>query len=116
MAFDVSKYTVSTEVKELSLMVDGEEIKVKVKTLPWAMKNKFISNSLNWDENGRTHFDGDGYIRDSLKFMIVEAHWGQTNDLFLISLGDNALSKALELLVPRAFSQGAISLEEIKKE
>ena len=48
-------------------------------------------------------FDADFYVKECLKAMIVKAPWGETNDVFLISINDD-LGKALETIVPRAFN------------
>jgi len=105
MAFDVSKYQVSgTEVKILE--VEGEEIEIKIRPVPWNLKNQFLADSMSWDANGNTRMDMSGYNNKCLKYIIVEAPWGETTDTFLISLGDNEFTQALSMLVPRAFGQG----------
>ena len=97
---------------------DGEEIEIKILDIPWSLKNQKVSLSLKWDSDGSTVFDGDNYVRECLKLMIVEAPWGQTTDIFLTTIGDNALSAALEKLVPRAFEgkAGTPDIDEVKKE
>jgi hypothetical protein len=46
-------------------------------------------------------------MRETLKVMIVEAPWGATNDMFLMSI-DQHLGKALEEIIPSAFEAGDI--------
>jgi hypothetical protein len=101
--FDFNKYKVNlgTEVKTLSL--EGAEFDVTVKPLSWSKKNQFLSKSLKWDSDGNTVFDGDAYVRECLKEMVIAAPWGKTSELFLISI-DERLGNVLEQLVPQAFS------------
>lgn len=120
------KYLVSREPKEMSLSVGGDEFKLKVRDIPRSKKNQIVSLAVKYDSDGNTHFDGDFYLRECLKFMIVEAPWGATDDRFLLQLKDvdegvsNPLADALEILVPGAFkkntdSSGADKILEIKK-
>ena len=115
------KLLVGREVKEIILNViseDGEliEIPLKLRGLPWSLKNQKISLSVTWGENGQTSFDGDFYMRECLKWMIVDAPWGETTDTFLGQCGPE-LGIALENLVPKAFvDNSTISTDEIKKE
>jgi len=100
--FDFNKYKVAlaTEVKTLEL--DGAEFEITIKPLTWSKKNQFLSKCLKWDSDGQTIFDGDTYVRECLKEMIVNAPWGKTSELFLISI-DDRLGSTLEKLVPQAF-------------
>ena len=100
--FDFNKYKVAlaTEVKTLEL--DGAEFEITIKPLTWSKKNQFLSKCLKWDADGQTVFDGDTYVRECLKEMIVNAPWGKTSELFLISI-DDRLGSTLEKLVPQAF-------------
>jgi len=47
----------------------------------------------------------DTYMRETIKAMVVEAPWGVTNDMFLMSI-DQQLGKALEDIIPSAFEAG----------
>ena len=115
------KLLVGREVKELYLSItseDGEliEIPLKLRGLPWSLKNQKISLAVKWDDSGQTSFDGDYYIRECLKWMIVEAPWGETTDSFLAQCGPE-LGTALENLVPKAFvDNSTVSTEAIKKD
>ena len=65
--------------------------------------------------NGAQSFNGDLYIKECLKEMIVEAPWGRTSEVFLSSI-DSRLGAALEALVPSATeSSNASEANEIKK-
>lgn len=95
-----------------------ERIPITVRPLPWSLKNQKLSLSISWDDNGRRFFDGDFYIRECLKYMVVNAPWGATTDVFLLQVGDNPLGKALQDLVPQAFAEnqaGNTNPDTIKK-
>jgi|TARA_R110000824_G_scaffold210179_1_gene395982 hypothetical protein len=115
------KLLVGRQVKDLVLNVtseDGEliEIPIKLRGLPWSLKNQKISLAVTWGENGQTSFDGDFYIRECLKWMVVEAPWGETTDSFLAQCGPE-LGTALENLVPKAFvDTSTVTTDEVKKE
>jgi len=115
------KLLVGREIKEITLNIsaeDGEliEIPLKLRGLPWSLKNQKISLSVKWDDTGQTSFDGDFYIRECLKWMVVEAPWGETTDTFLGQCGPE-LGTALENLVPKAFvDTSTVTTETIKKE
>jgi len=115
------KLLVGRQVKDIVLNVtseDGEviELPLKLRGLPWSLKNQKISLSVKWDDGGQTSFDGDFYIRECLKWMIVEAPWGETTDSFLGQCGPE-LGTALENLVPKAFvDNSTVTMDNIKKE
>ena len=101
--FDVTKYKVDNNPYPQTITLAEDEFEVTVKPLSWSKKNQFISKCLSWDSDGNTVFDGDTYVRECLKEMLVTAPWGKTTELFLISI-DDRLGNALEKLVPSAFS------------
>lgn len=113
------KYLVSREPRDVVLDIAGEQFNLKVRDIPRSRKNQIISLSVKYDSEGNTHFDGDYYIRESLKYMIVEAPWGQTSDVFLVQLKDiengvsNPLADALEALVPVAFKKKDESSDKV---
>ena len=115
-AFDYNKYMVGTNIRTETVKIEGtdEEFTVKVKPLSWSKKNQLVSRYVKWSEDGVSSFDGDGYVRECLKEMIVESPWGKTTETFLISI-DNRLGSALESLVPSAFDNESIP-EDKKKE
>ena len=102
--FDVSKYQIATATKTVPVKVEGtgDDFEVTIKQLSWSKRNQLISKCLQWSQSGSTAFDGDLYIRESLKEMIVDAPWGRTSEAFLVSI-DERLGTALESLVPKAF-------------
>ena len=113
--FDVGKYRISSETETRTLSIDGASFNVQVKSLSWSMRNQILSKSLKWDNNGSTVFDGDAYVRECLKEIIVEAPWGRTTESFLISI-DHRLGGLLETLVPKAFDEEeGVDIDKIKK-
>jgi len=115
--FDISKYVISNEVESriLTIPETGDELEVKVRSMPWSKRNKIISECLKWQEGGQVDFDGDRYVRTCLQSMIIEAPWGTTDEKFLLSI-DARLGSVLESIVPKAFAddQGA-EIDTIKK-
>tara|TARA_R110002051_G_scaffold256966_1_gene315982 strand:+ start:3336 stop:3710 length:375 start_codon:yes stop_codon:yes gene_type:complete len=117
--FDFSKYQIKTGTKKQTLIIEetGDEFEVTIKQLSWVKRNQLISKCLRVGGQGEQSFDGDLYIKECLKQMVVEAPWGPTSESFLISI-DERLGKALEALVPSAFGsdEGGTNPDEIKKE
>ena len=99
--FDISKYQVlqETQAQTVTIPETGESFEIQIKEMTWAKRNQLISTCINWNKSGNTSFDGDKYVRESLKEIIVEAPWGRTTETFLISI-DARLGAALEKLVP----------------
>jgi len=113
--FDINKYRISSVTETRTLTIDGTSFDVQVKPLSWSMRNQILSRSLKWDSGGSTVFDGDAYVRECLKEIIVEAPWGRTTESFLISI-DHRLGGLLETLVPKAFDEEeGVDINKIKK-
>ena len=116
--FDYSKYQIKSDLQTHTLNIEetGDSFEVTVKQLSWVKRNQLVSKCLQVGSKGEQSFDGDLYIRECLKQMIVEAPWGATSEAFLLSI-DERLGKALEALVPTAFGadEGGVSPDEIKK-
>ena len=104
--FDISKYQVkvSTEVQTVTIPETGDTFEVTMKPLSWSKRNQLISKCITFDGAGGTGFDGDLYVKESLKEMVVEAPWGRTTEAFLASI-DTRLGVALENIVPKAFEK-----------
>ena len=102
--FNLSKYQVQPRSKKITLKIPDtdDEIEITVKQMSWSKRNQLLSSCLKWEQNGKTDFNGDIYVRECLKEMIVEAPWGRTTEAFLLSI-DERLGSALEKLVPQAF-------------
>jgi len=118
--FDYNKYLISHEPEARTIEILGtkESFEISVKALSWSKRNQLISKNLHWDSTGNTSFSADGYVRDCLKEMIVEAPWGRTTEALLLSF-DDRLGTALETIVPKAFGEGmddTIDSGTIKKE
>jgi hypothetical protein len=116
--FSLAKYQVqsATKIFPVTIEATGDTFEVTVKQLSWSKRNQLISKCLNWSQTGTTSFDGDMYIRESLKEMIVDAPWGRTTEAFLISI-DERLGSALEAIVPKAFgAEDGPNPDAVKKE
>ena len=113
--FDISKYQISGDNYEQTIVIEetGDEVKVTLKPMSWSRRNKIVSRCLKIDGSGNNSFDGDYYMKECLKEMIVKAPWGPTTESFLVSI-DERLGKALEPLVPQAFDKQG-DADEIKK-
>ena len=100
--FDLSKYQLSATNKKITVNIEGtdDSFEVTVKSVSWSKRNQLLSKCLQFSQSGKeTSFNGDLYVREMLKEMIVEAPWGRTTESVLASLGDK-LGHALETLVP----------------
>ena len=116
-AFDHNKYTIEPTVERKKVIIEqtGDEFEVSVNTLSWSRRNQLVSRCLKVTNDGQSSFDGDKYIRECLKEIIVEAPWGPTTEAFLVSI-DDRLGTALETIVPNAFGdKGGQKPDEIKK-
>jgi hypothetical protein len=94
-----------------------EDIEIKVIGVPWAKLNYIKSQSISFDENKKTYFDGQFYLNECLKQMIIEAPWGKTDDMFLIQV-NKSLGDELEKLIPNPYSESNADSQdysEIKK-
>lgn len=84
--FNVDKYRISSSPEKRTLTIDGTSFDVTIKPLSWSMRNQILSRSLKWDNSGNTNFDGDAYVRECLKEMLIDAPWGRTTETFLVSI------------------------------
>jgi len=119
-AFDFHKYTLSLQPEKRTLTIPetGETFEVTIRPMSWAKRNSIISTSLKFGADGATGFDGDTYVRNCLKEVLVEAPWGRTTEAFLLTI-DDRLGTALETLVPKAFGgddPDGVDIDTVKKE
>ena len=105
--FDFNKYKIANRTVQKTLEIDNSEFTVTVKPLSWSKRNQILSKAMTWDGDGGTKFDGDTYVREWLKEMIIDAPWGKTSELFLMSI-DERLGNVLETLVPSAFGTDVV--------
>ena len=82
--FDFNKYKIANRTVQKTLEIDNSEFTVTVKPLSWSKRNQILSKAMTWDGDGGTKFDGDTYVRECLKEMIIDAPWGKTSELFLM--------------------------------
>tara|TARA_R110000824_G_scaffold336271_1_gene522813 strand:+ start:1189 stop:1575 length:387 start_codon:yes stop_codon:yes gene_type:complete len=116
--FDLSKYQIESKVKKVPIKIEetGDEFEVTVKQLSWSRRNQLLSKALQFTQSGGSKFDGDLYVRECLKAMIVDAPWGRTTEALLVSI-DSRLGTALEAIVPKAFGDDTtIDPSILKKE
>ena len=121
MANDWQQFTEKKALKDVVLQVEGDEglveIPIRVREMPWAKRNQILSSCMNVDGQGGGKFDGATYINECLKYIIAEAPWGRTTEVFLQSIVDDRFGKALEMLVPKVTqSQEDVSVDMVKKE
>ena len=114
--FDITKYIIKEEPKKEVITIEetGDSFEITVQPLSWAKRNQLLSRHLTFNAEGKTAFQADGYVRDALKDMVIDAPWGRTTESFLISI-DARLGSALEKLVPIAFGQADENADKIKK-
>ena len=76
-AFDYTKYQIKSDIQSHKLVITetGDEFDVKVKTLSWVKRNQLVSKCLKVGGKGEQSFDGDLYIRECLKAMIVDLEY-----------------------------------------
>ena len=117
MPYDANKHLVNHVGQPVTIYAGQDDIELKVRGIPWSLKNQFASQAIQWEESGSRSFNIDEYVKQCLKYMIMEAPWGETNEMFLSRVGDE-LGAALQELVPTAFSNNNIAsnVEDIKKE
>lgn len=122
--YSADRFLVSRQGKEVILEVqtrneNGEAetitFPISVRDVPWSKRNQIVTNSVMWDAAGQTKFDGDKYIREVLKYIVVDAPWGETNDTFLAQINAE-LGAALETIVPKAFDTGESTESEVTGE
>ena len=99
------KYMLTREVEQVTLDLpyeeDEEKLEVSIRPLSWSKKNSLVSQCTNYTAEGSVAFDGQRYINEVLKYIITEAPWGSTTDMFLAKV-DLRLGGALEKIVPSA--------------
>ena len=116
LEFDFNKYRIANKTEIRKLELDGAEFTVTLKPLSWSKRNQILSKAMTWTTDGGSRFDGDTYVRECLKEMVIDAPWGKTTELFLMSI-DDRLGSVLEQIVPQAFGTEEIGdLETLKDE
>ena len=113
--FDFNKYKVANKTDIKTLTIEDTSFNVTVKPLSWSRRNQILSKAMAWDADGGTRFNGDVYVRECLKEMVIDAPWGKTSELFLISI-DERLGTVLEQLVPQAFGTDALQEVDVLKD
>ena len=93
-----------------------ETVDITVIPLSWARFHQIRSNSAIFDQKtGQSHFDLHTFYTQCLKEIIVDAPWGETNDIILLQVTQE-LGYQLEQLIPSIDgSTEDLSIDEIKK-
>lgn len=101
---DLEAIFVKESKKTITIPFEGREFNIVVKPMTWARKNKILSDCFSFDSKGTMKFSTDKYMKTMLSEMIVEAPWGETNEVFLNRIKPEFGAK-LEALVPKAFDE-----------
>jgi len=99
---DINNIYIENAPKEIKIEYRGTEIPIKVRPLSWSKKNQILSDCFSIDG---MKFNFDKYIKGMLTELIVEAPWGETNQIFLNRINPE-FGAVLEKLVPKAFDEG----------
>ena len=109
------KYLLTRESESVTLdlpYAEGEEeIKVVLRPLSWAKKNSLVSQCTQYTSDGNVAFNGQKYINEVLMYIVTEAPWGKTDDMFLAKV-NLTLGGALEKLVPSAIDENLAETTE----
>ena len=102
--FDISLYQVDLKEKIVPITIEdtGDTFEITIKDLGWSKKLQLVSSCMIFEDSGRSRFDGNRYVKECLKEMIIDAPWGNTTEGFLMCI-DSRLGLALENAVPNAF-------------
>ena len=112
--FNLDKYKIKSENQTYTIQVQDDEFDVVVRPMTWKSKNDLVAKCMTFDPTGASSFDSGKYVKEVLKYIIVEAPWGETNDEFLDSI-NSELGAALEQLVPSAMDTNLSDVDVIKK-
>ena len=106
----------SEETEKIILKINEDEIPLTIRSIPWVKRMEIRDNCLSWDSTGSGKLHMSVYNRECLKYLIVDAPWGKTTEMFLLTV-DDKLGMALEKLVPSPYSEtDNINIEILKKE
>ena len=109
------KYMLTREAENTILDLpyeEGEEkIEITIRPLSWSKKNAVVSQCTNYTGDGQVRFDGQKYINEGLKYIITDAPWGKTDDMFLAKV-NLTLGQALEQIVPSATDADIVEQSE----
>ena len=101
---NLEKLYVSKELREKKIVVDGEEIPIKVRDITWMRKQKILNDNFTFGKDGEMKFNMAGYKRAMLLEMIADAPWGKTDAVFLEQI-NSEVGDQLDKIVPEAFSK-----------
>lgn len=96
------KWRMEQSPREITFTYKGEEVTIQVKPMTWSKKNQILSNSMSYSSDGEVKFNWDRFNKECLTYMIVQAPWGKTDNMFLTSI-DDELGNQLQRLIPAPF-------------
>jgi hypothetical protein len=100
----LEKIFANTTARDVTLLYEGVELKLKVRDLSWNERTAILTESFKYDEKGMK-FDFASYMKSTLSKIIVSAPWGETNQIFFTKI-TAPFGMLLETLVPKAFAEG----------
>jgi hypothetical protein len=100
----LDKIFTQDNVTEVALNYEGVNINLKIRELSWSERTKILNDSFKYEDKGMT-FNFEYYMKTTLSKIIVEAPWGETNNIFFSRI-TSKFGSMLETLVPKAFSEG----------
>ena len=112
--FNIDKYKIKGENQNFTIKIKDDQFDVTVKPMTWKSKNDLVAKCMTFEPTGASSFDCGKYVKEVLKYIIVDAPWGNTTDEFLDSI-NSELGAALEQLVPSAMDTNLSDVDVIKK-
>lgn len=113
--FNIDKYKIKGENQNFTIKIKDDQFDVTVKPMTWKSKNDLVAKCMTFEPTGASSFDSGKYVKEVLKYIIVDAPWGNTTDEFLDSI-NSELGAALEQLVPSAMDTNLSDVDVIKKD
>ena len=92
---------VASDLREVVVEFQGQQIPIKVRELGWSAMNQLISQSTTYTDRGEGKFNLDTYYKLYFSRAIVESPWGAFN-VQLVESFTPEFGRALEALIPEA--------------
>ena len=75
--FNIEKYKIKTENQSFTIKIKDDEFDVVVRSMTWKSKNDLVAKCMTFESTGASSFDSGKYVKEVLKYIIVEAPWGE---------------------------------------
>ena len=82
--FNIDKYKIKGENQNFTIKIKDDQFDVTVKPMTWKSKNDLVAKCMTFEPTGASSFDSGKYVKEVLKYIIVDAPWGKTTDEFLV--------------------------------